>query len=178
MSITIRSAREDDVGHLLAVSAEHELKTKTPERIRAEGFLVSAYPAPFYIRNLKHISIAEIEGEFAGFTLTFPSAETPPEVEPDVERIRTVIGDEDYFIIKQVATVVKFQKHGVGRAMYERHLSGLNVRAFAPIVLLPPKRNLVSIAFHERMGFRQAESIPDEHGNERSGLWCWRPAEG
>jgi|GEM_PF-3579975 len=177
MSTTLRSARKEDIDHLLAISSEHELKTKNPERIRAEGFLVSAYPREVYQRNLKHITIAEVNGEFAGFTLTFPSEETPPEVAPDVARIQTVIGAAPFFLIKQVATRVKFQKYGVGRAMYERHLSGQKVPAFAPIVLQPPNRNLVSIAFHERMGFKQAESIRDEHGDEKSGLWCWTPAE-
>jgi hypothetical protein len=178
MSTTLRSAHGEDIDHLLAISSEHELKTKTPERIRAEGFLVSAYPRDVYQRNLKHITIAEVNGEFAGFTLTFPSNDTPPEVARDVARIQTVIGAAPFFLFKQVATRVPFQKKfGVGRAMYEHYLSGLKVPAFAPIILQPPNRNLVSIAFHDRMGFKQAESIRDEHGNEKSGLWCWTPAD-
>ncbi|MGV3663334.1 MAG: GNAT family N-acetyltransferase [Prosthecobacter sp.] len=173
-SVIIRPATADDVPAVIRIATEHDLGGKSPERVRAEGFLVSAYPAALYLRLLKHLSVATVDGEVAAFTLTFPSDEVPPEV-TDGERIVSVIGNSPYFLIKQVGVAIKQQKTGLARAMYQKHLAGLQVPAFAPIVLAPANRNIVSIAFHEKMGFRQVETLKDAQGQDVSGLWCKQP---
>ena len=174
MSPTIRAATTSDIPAVMQIAREHDLGGKDAERAKREGFLVSAFPAEVYHRLLTHLRVAELDGEIAGFTLTFSSGELPPEVH-DEHRIISVVGDDPYFLIKQVGVAIRFQKRGVGRAMYQDLIDGLRVPCFAPIVLVPTHRNVLSIKFHEALGFRQVETLKNERGQDKSGLWCKFP---
>lgn len=161
----------------MQIAAEHDISKKTPERIRNEGYLVSAYPAEMYHRCLDRLFVALINDEIAGFTLTFYKGGLPPEVEKDKLRIETIVGQGNYFLIKQVGVAIKHQKRGVGRAMYNYHLHGLEIPAFAPIVINPEHRNITSVAFHEALEFRQTDTLLTDEGRPISGLWRWDPPQ-
>ncbi len=172
---TIRPATVHDITKVLSIAAEHDLQIKSPERVRNEGFLVSAYSREFYMKHLRRLTAACAGDEVAAFTLTFMFDELPPEVK-DGPRVQSVIGNRPYMMIKQVGTSLQWQRSGAGRALYRHHLSTIDIPVFAPIVTATKNVNVTSIAFHESLNFHRVETFKDELGDEISGLWCWQPS--
>jgi predicted GNAT superfamily acetyltransferase len=166
---TIRPAEPADVAAIVAITKQHELTTKNPDRVAREGFLISGYPPEKYLRWISRLHIAQVGEAVAGFTLSFRRALLPAEVE-DSDQVYIAAGSQDFLLIKQVGVALEYQKRSIGRKLYQAILAGFGGPAFAPIIR-GPQRNTVSIAFHEALGFRCVQKYAS-NGFDR-GIWRW-----
>lgn len=164
----IRPAITEDIDPILNLVDQHNLLTKSPERILEEGFLMSGYEPELYSRWLAQLRVATINDEVVGFTLRFWRSEMPLEVD-DFSEIMAEADGADFLLFKQVGVSINHQKMGIGRNLYTDDLERLSCPAFAPIIIAPVK-NVVSIGFHSALGFQCARTY--HIGGKQRGLWC------
>lgn len=171
----IRLAEAGDVPRVVAIAAEQAQATKSPGRLAKEGYLMSGYPQHLYERwcASQNLLVACVAGQVEGFALIFPSlpGPIPSEVE-DVAEAAEAAGSADFLLIKQVGNSLQAQGTGLGYALYDFILGSSAVPVAAQIILAP--RNIRSINFHERMGFRFILAFRDG----TRGVWCCKQSSG
>jgi len=166
----IRPARKGDVPAIMTIAGEHALETKSENERRREGFLVSPFTMPDYRSWIGQATVIGSSLEVFGFLIAFQKVSIPSKID-DIANVETIVGDEDYLLIKQVAVARAKQGTGLGRLLYESVIRSIDRSIVAQIVLSP--RNQRSISFHESMGFVSQGEYEHPDGMAR-GVWVHR----
>lgn len=167
MSYTIRRAAGQDVPTLHAMADRFLLsQLSAPER-DARGFLVSNFSLDRYRRfvdDADYFYVLEDEGGIAGFVLAYGSDRIGPD-----ETVNRTIADRHpapFVLIKQICIAPERGGRGYARRLYDHVLEASGgLPQFAAVVLEP--LNQPSVAFHERLGFREVFQIVAPDGLPR-----------
>ena len=140
------------------------------EDLARHGFLVSDYSSGDYSRFLdaaNHFIVVEDSNVVVGFLLGFDSESTCAEasyLDPIRER-----GTSRFGYARQIAVDRARSGQGLGGALYRHLFDRLpTVPIFASLLLEP--RNVRSIAFHQKSGFREDFEVVGADGARRAYL--------
>ena len=110
---------------------------------------------------------AEVDGQFAGFCITFP---------PDVEYASLNYdwfsrNYDDFVYLDRIAVDPAFRRYGIGRAFYSNvveRFTGVFPLLLCEVNLRP--RNEASLSFHHSIGFREVGQQDTDGGNKTVSL--------
>jgi predicted GNAT superfamily acetyltransferase len=171
---TIAPADATDLPKIAALAGARRLGANSTEPTPSDGFLVSNFTLEDYRKfqqQARHLQVARIDAQFAGFLLAFADADPVPR--GSVDRWLAENCELPFLVVKQVCVDVSFTRQGVASRLYESVLQAHpQRRLFAAIVLDPP--NPGSVKFHEQLGFGKLCEIDADDGLRR-GVWSREP---
>lgn len=154
MTLKLRRAELHDVPVLHAMADRFLLSRLDPEAIERHGFLVSNFGAATYrsfLERADHFYVLEDEEGIGAFILAYGS-DCPEDDEDQAEIRRRYPGP--FVLIKQICVRPERSGRGYAARLYDYVLEASGgLPQFAAVVLEP--YNPPSVAFHERMGFRE-----------------------
>lgn len=166
-SLTVSSARPEDIGGIAAIAEACLLADLTPSEAARQGFLGSRLPDDVYRTAVDGpawlLACRDATGRVIAFLYAFPLEGEAKDALLGCaeERIRGPVVQ-----VRQVAVHPDHRRAGAGRLLYEHFLRSVApLSVVAVIVASPP--NIPSFAFHQKWGFRIAGSFATADGDPR-----------
>lgn len=147
------------------IANENELRDAFNTKV--QGFLVSGYSKEIYQGYLEqgaHFYVVEENDVVKGFLLAFDSESL--EMTKIVNQKLHKWSSRPFIVIKQVCIERKAQRGGYGRLLYNFFIEEAKRDIYLAIVTEP--LNVVSIKFHQGLGFEEAFNFVAEDGMGRA----------
>ena len=157
-AVKIRDVLPSDLQAVASLQDQHLLSKVSPEHQRKMGFLVSGFKLSDYKTfqsYAEYFNLLLVGEEPAAFLLAYNSEHINAEKEELNHYIRTQVCLTPFILLKQVSTHPRHVRKGLATKLYI-HLKEVAREKKRPIytVIVKEPRNEVSIAFHEKLGFR------------------------
>ena len=192
----IREAVLSDVPDLVQLSRTVALSTHTQQGddLDKTGFLVSDFTTQDYthfLETAQHFLVLRMKGEnqdndedgtnepLAAFLLAYGSESITPDQELNTHIKQVLYPNKPFVLIKQIVVSHQFRRQGLAQTLYqtlyermpEYYKDEFLARPMYTAIVAEPN-NPISIAFHNRLGFEQADIYTPKQDPKARYIFC------